>query len=493
MKGYQRVTLLLVAIGLFLRVYHFLSDPSLWFDEAAVVVNLLEKSYAGLLGSLRYAANGPPLFLWLAKALGDSLGEHPWVWRLPALCSSCLGLVLFYFLSRRVMPAEGWPWAVGLFALSDRLLWHSVEVRPYTIDVLVVLLVVVIWEVTQAWRLASRLLLVTLLFPALLALSYPAVFVCIGPTLLIFWDLRNDRSRVAWLAGASYLVIMAATLTGLLLGPIAAQLEIMRMAGFTWQSQMPDWSHLDRAFFWPLVALFEVHRYCFEPTGGPLCLLTPLGAFWMISRGQGRLLILLLTPLLMAMIAACAQRYPCGHGRPMLFMTPALALLTGTAIPLLRRWSTGWQGMTSAGPGLIRLLVPKALCPARIGLLVLVLMPMGLSLYRAVVPWPRFDCRAAAEHICLNRKADDVVVISSWDQDYFFRHLEPHWRCGIEGLRQARYTRAWATFNQSFAEANPKSTFQAGSETWRVLHRRELGPLLVVLLERVTPASPEPR
>ena len=57
-------TVVWIALGLGFRSYHYVRDPSMWHDEAAVVLNILGKSYAELLGPLAHGGNGPPLFLW---------------------------------------------------------------------------------------------------------------------------------------------------------------------------------------------------------------------------------------------------------------------------------------------------------------------------------------------------------------------------------------------------------------------------------------------
>jgi Dolichyl-phosphate-mannose-protein mannosyltransferase len=181
----QLLAVVVLTAGLCLRLYHYLSDPSIWFDEAVLMLNVEGKGYAGLLGPLDDAANGPPLFLWLEKGLLTALGDHPWAWRLPAVTASCLGLLLFFFVARRVLSPAGLVWAVGLFALSDRVLWHTVEVRPYTIDALVAVGVLAAWLWTEGWPAARRILLFAALSPFLLCLSYPAAFVSAGPALLL--------------------------------------------------------------------------------------------------------------------------------------------------------------------------------------------------------------------------------------------------------------------------------------------------------------------
>src|SRR5438094_2922821 len=50
----------LVALGLGLRVYHYARNPSMWHDEAALVLNVLSKGFHELLGPLLFAEASPP-------------------------------------------------------------------------------------------------------------------------------------------------------------------------------------------------------------------------------------------------------------------------------------------------------------------------------------------------------------------------------------------------------------------------------------------------
>ena len=46
---------LFVAGGLFLRVWHYVANHTIWYDESVLLVNVMEKDFAGLLGPLHHA------------------------------------------------------------------------------------------------------------------------------------------------------------------------------------------------------------------------------------------------------------------------------------------------------------------------------------------------------------------------------------------------------------------------------------------------------
>src|SRR5579862_4515051 len=120
---------LAMVLGLALRSYHFLRDPSIWCDEGYVIVNVLEKDYAQLCGPLALTQAAPFPFLWLEKTAILCFGDAPWVWRLVPFLCSCGALLLFGFVARRLLSPAAAVWAVLLFACSDRILWHTAQAK----------------------------------------------------------------------------------------------------------------------------------------------------------------------------------------------------------------------------------------------------------------------------------------------------------------------------------------------------------------------------
>ena len=124
-----------VGLGVALRLFHYLRDPSIWHDEAALVLNVLNKGFLDLLGPLLFADASPPLFLWLERAAVLLGGDSTFAVRLWPLLASCAAVVLMVPLARRLVQPRAVPWA-ALLAVSDRLLWHASEAKPYSLDVL---------------------------------------------------------------------------------------------------------------------------------------------------------------------------------------------------------------------------------------------------------------------------------------------------------------------------------------------------------------------
>src|SRR5262245_64050306 len=84
----------LVAFGIGLRCYHYFRNPSMWHDEAALIINVLNKGFTSLLGQLFFAEAAPPLFLWVEKAVSLVLGDGTYDFSLVRFLESC-GFLIF--------------------------------------------------------------------------------------------------------------------------------------------------------------------------------------------------------------------------------------------------------------------------------------------------------------------------------------------------------------------------------------------------------------
>ena len=104
------ILFLAMAVRLFL---FFGVEKSLWLDEAALALNILDKNFLELFKPLQYAQSAPPLFLVLTKALVSIFGASERALRfIPFLCS-ILSLFAFWLLKRIIL----FVWFLCLFFL----------------------------------------------------------------------------------------------------------------------------------------------------------------------------------------------------------------------------------------------------------------------------------------------------------------------------------------------------------------------------------------
>ncbi|MEL6936719.1 MAG: hypothetical protein AAFO59_08640, partial [Cyanobacteria bacterium J06607_17] len=174
-------SLLGVGLGVLIRLVQYLSNRSLWFDEVAIGLNLLDRSYLELLDALDYNQAAPPLFLWAEKFAIDTWGSHEYSLRLFPLIGGLLSLGLFYRFTQTY--AQGWvrPIAIILFSVQGYIAYFASETKPYSWDVSIgLLLFTAVTSLATLKPNLNKLLTAGILGIISIWLSFPSIFVIAG-------------------------------------------------------------------------------------------------------------------------------------------------------------------------------------------------------------------------------------------------------------------------------------------------------------------------
>ncbi len=489
----QRLPFIFVIVGLALRIGHYLRCPSVWHDEAALILNVIGKDYGELLGSLFHHEAGPPLFLWIEHFFSETFGDGVWSLRFPALFVSCFALIAFWDLCRRTLEERALPWAVLLFAVSDRLLWHASEAKPYAFDVLVAVLLMQSFERTQSWSMTRQCLLWMPILPLCIWLSYPACFLSGGVIvgLLLRFDWRaagrkpavkeKDNSdsdftldshggltpcrspveehggltpspveehggltpcRSPWIFLIALIAIVAVSFLLLVMGPAKAQRDGAMES--CWTNHFPDWSRPWMFPIWSLFSSLDLLRYNLIPFGQLLAGLFIVGSVISWKKREFAWLAVLLVPGILVFFASCMNKYPYGGSRLEIFLAPALILMVATGIPAAYDW--------------LQQRMPMGRCV----LTALLLMPAFQAGYRCVIDWPRADCASAAEYVLNHRKPGEALIINHWEFEYYFRRadVKPVYLHAVV----ERPVRAWVVLAGDRPEERDLSACMPGAE-----------------------------
>jgi 4-amino-4-deoxy-L-arabinose transferase-like glycosyltransferase len=185
-----------------------LNARELWLDEtySAFVAHL---PFAELPRHLAGEYN-PPFFYVLLWAWVRVVGDAQAQLRLFSVVLSICSMLGMYLLARRILGASFGALAAALFAFSPMLFVYSLEVRSYTLAILVfICLLMVHWAVAverreEKWLTAAYGILAALLF----YINYIGVFVLIG--LCVHWTIstRFVLSRIVRLCAAGILTIL---------------------------------------------------------------------------------------------------------------------------------------------------------------------------------------------------------------------------------------------------------------------------------------------
>jgi hypothetical protein len=184
------------------RFLIYAQNPSLWFDEILVALNVATRSYLHL-GVLRFDQAAPPLYLWLVRLCVDVFGVHEASLRLPSLMAGAALLVLTAVLAFEAAGPYAAALATAIAALSANLCRYSDELKPYGMDAAVsAVLLLLAWPVLANGGSRARRITLAACGVASVFLSMPAIFVLAGiAAALLVSEWR--RSRAVWIVAVS--------------------------------------------------------------------------------------------------------------------------------------------------------------------------------------------------------------------------------------------------------------------------------------------------
>jgi hypothetical protein len=398
----------LVLLGLGLRCFHYGSNPPVWHDEAAQIANVLHKDCNEMLGPLYYAEACPPLFMVLEKAVVGVLGDNTYALRLMPFLAGSIAAMALVMLARSILPRQGLLWFTLLLAISSALLWHCSEAKPYSVDLLVATALLGLLAPSKSGDRATNRLLLTLaiLTPLLIFLSFPALFLLGGVALTLLpsaWQGRSNR----WLYGA-FVAVLGGSFLALYFTAVRAQK--VGMIEDCWASNFPNWNE---PWLVPLLGVrnfTNMFRYAVEPIGNVLCPLALVGGIWLWRGGYRWLVGFLVWPLALNAVAWLTGSYPMDASRVDVYATPALLLLLCAGI------APAWSWLRTRANW------------ALVGLALLLLAPVGQTAFTFIKPWKRRDSATPVAFVMERRRADEPVVGTLWEQEYYCRHLGPHFR-----------------------------------------------------------------
>jgi hypothetical protein len=472
----------IVVLGIGVRGYHYVRQPSVWHDEAALLVNVLEKGFGDLLGPLIYSEASPPLFLWAERAMALAFGDGVQALRFLPFAASCGILLVLAYVARRMIGSAPAVLAVFLVAFSNRLLWHSCEAKPYAVDAFVAALAVALFMACRSWWV--RCGLIALCGPVAVWLSYPGCFICGGVIAATAFDTRAERRAVCWAALLMASAMIGISFLALAEGPALAQRSGALLS--CWQNYFPPYGRLYAVPLWTIASYLDLSRYCFEPAGAVLGLFALAGAWQLWHAGRQSLVLVAGVPGLLALLAAYLRSYPWGGARVDVFLAPAIALFAAQGIVTV--WSRVWSGssrLSTRLPGIDAALLRP--CAAVI-LAGITAAPCACALYWTAVDWHRADCDRATKLVLKNWKPGDGIAWNCWEGRYYFRSMK-QWSGPIEPGSSRRESRLWIVIT----DASPRPLVPLGPilspAEWRLIGRRGYRDATVYLMERRRPVA----
>lgn len=343
----KKIALIAIALGFFLRLVHYSLDRSLWIDESFVALNILDRSIPELFEPLKYNQAAPIGFLVIVKLNTLIFGDSEYSLRLFPFLSAVVSLLLFYRVANWFGSPAVLAVSLSLFALSDRAIYYSAELKQYSSDLAFSLGAYCLAIELQKNKLSLyKIALFSILGAIFVWFSHPVVFVLSGTgiTLLISAYLQKDKIRIR-----NYLIVFIVWAVSFL---SFYQISLTKLIGN--QDLQSSWQDSHNSFVplpptnlpeakWFVDKFFEVFNY---PVGISLTGIAALafitGCIYFFDNHKEKF-FLLFTPVLMTAIASGLHKYPF-KGQLLLFMIPVfiLAIARGT-IAILNKTKNNYR------------------------------------------------------------------------------------------------------------------------------------------------------
>jgi len=326
----------ILGLSLTARLAQYVFNRSLWLDEAFLTFNILERDFGAFLQPLSDNQVAPPGFLCVERLFVLIWGSSEYALRALPLIGGLAAVFLFYVVARVHLGSKSALIAAALLGWSQPLIYYASEVKPYSTDAL---LTIVIYALClpfimrrctfPSWR---QTMVIGLVGALSMWFSYPVVFVLgsVGAAMLagallqhreqshsfgqlfrlmvifIFWGLS---------LAALYLVILRTNLAN----------EFLRTFWGGFFASFPPRSLAEVYWFAQLFFDFLVHSGGM-PFYGLATFAWLAGAADLWKSRQWQVVLALMLPLGLAMVAATLHRYPF-YGRTLLFAVPPTFLL----------------------------------------------------------------------------------------------------------------------------------------------------------------------
>ncbi|MGD1864227.1 MAG: hypothetical protein ACFB0D_06700 [Phormidesmis sp.] len=340
LRNIQICSRLALAFGILFRIVQYFSNRSLWLDETLLVRNLQSRNYGQLLEALDHNQAAPPLFLWIEKFALENLGDNEYSLRLYPLIGGLLSLFIFYRFTKSY--ADGWvrPIAIFLFSALEYIAYYSSEVKPYSWDItLCLLLFMCIRAIAALQPSLKKLFTAAVLGVVSIWLSFPSVLIMAGLEATNLIKLKLWRiSRQDWLTLLNrrlplyavwllsfvglYVVNIQKTLTG-------TSLEK------AWANRYPT-NGFDLLWLLDAFGQFFYHPLGFLSPADGIALIVFVVGWIYLYRIQKWRLAYLSSPFAITFLASYLQQYPF-RNRLVLFITPYALVILAEGIALLIR------------------------------------------------------------------------------------------------------------------------------------------------------------
>jgi len=323
----------IIAFGVVVRFAQYLPNRSLWADEAALALNILNRSFAGLLKPLDYAQGAPVGFLMVEKFLITLFGGSEYVLRLFPFICGIVAIFVFYKIAADCIDKRAVPIAVALFSTATHLIYYSSEVKQYSSDVAIgLILYLLVPYIGKDFHESKRKIVIFAVVGAVaIWFSYPSVFILagIGITLLYTCCMEKNWDRARALL--QVYLIWALSIAVYYFVSLRHLGQDKYLLNFWNTCFMPPPLPLTSFLKWIYTSFFRILVFPVSQTlSGLSALMLIVGFVSLLSSKRERLAMITL-PICITLLVSALHKYPFGS-RLILFIVPYVLLVIAEGV-----------------------------------------------------------------------------------------------------------------------------------------------------------------
>jgi 4-amino-4-deoxy-L-arabinose transferase-like glycosyltransferase len=411
--------IIILFAGVFLRVFHYVSNRSLWEDEVFLASSLISMDFMELATlPLHYQQRAPIAFLWLTKLGVFLFDKKELSLRLFPFICGILGLFTFVPVARYFLKSNvSFLTAIAIVALAPPIVYHAVELKQYGAEFLATCLSLLLYVRYHGTTRIKDLLLWGAGGAGILWLSFSSLFILagLGGAISLTVLIKKD-----WKQLFLYLIPFSCWLISFLVQYI---FFISRFPEEEWLVQfwrnreafMPFPPQSFQDWLWPFRQIYSLVKYplgltwyeldynhAYNPFLRILARMPflPIAAgllgLWALFSQHKKQLLLLACPVILALVASSLELYPLRE-RLTIFLAPIFVLVIAKGVENFYSWQI---------PSMAK----------RILLFCLLAAPVVNTTAQAINPdlfgdYKKSKQREAMQHIQKHYKSGDVVYV----------------------------------------------------------------------------------
>lgn len=421
----ESLSAIIIGFGILIRLVQYLYNRSLWNDEAALALNILNRSYVNLFKPLDYEQGAPIGFLLIVKLSIQVFGNNEYALRLVPLLAAIASLFLFYQLAKRCIQRQAIPTVLTLFVSLNYLFYYATELKQYSTDVAVALLCCLMGLSLNSQKLNIRQMVIFSIVGAIAVwFSHPAIFVLTGVGAccsLVCLIEKNSKKTIKLLTIYSVWIL---SFTGLYFSSLIS-LNSSQYLITSWKEKAAfptslfdiNWA------FTRFVKLFS------NPVGFPRdlvivpCLMFVLGCISLLLSRRKAILLFLMSPIIITFFASYLEKYPF-RSRLVLFLAPFIILVVAEGIEYFRR-RTWFKYNFLIG---------------NIVMGMLLILPVADASSRIVNPFTKEEIKPVISYVKSHQQPEDILYIyqrTKYQFRYYaekYGYAEGNYIMGIDNL-----------------------------------------------------------